>query len=290
MAPIADPFAVIAAPAELEPLADLFGDFAGESNREVEPPSLPAETISPSPTSVPAASPAVPAPSKRLIWMVGGGVGVLALILAFVFRPRGNDKEASAPAQKSSTAKKSKSSTTPKAKPPQTSNSEVVAATNTPRLIRFIRIELPRKGVLSLAEVEALHPDSRNVAAYGTAEQSTTEGRVAALAIDGNTSGKFSDNTQSLTKETDNPWWQLDLGGAYPLEKIVIHNCVEPGMSERLAGFTLLLLDNYRRPLVELRDLPAPNPRSEFVVSTLKSSPPASATAGPAKAKPRTKP
>ncbi len=291
VAPIADPFALIAAPAEVEPLANLFGDFQEEASHEVEPPSPPVPIISPSPTSPPADSPAVRPPSKRLIWMIGGGVGLLVLILGFVFWPKGKHDEAPASSQKNSTAKKTKSSTTPKAKPSQTSNIEPVAvaaaAGNAPRLIRFIRIELPRKGVLSLAEVEALHPDGRNVASYGTAEQSTTEGRGAALAIDGKTSGKFGDNTQSLTKDSDNPWWQLDLGGAYPLEKIVIHNCADPGMSERLAGYTLLLLDNYRRPLAEMRDQPAPNPRSEFVVSKLPSPAPASATPGPAKAKPR---
>ena len=291
-APIADPFAVIAEPAEQEPMANLFGDFAEESSREVEPGSLPAATISPSPTSPPAAIPAARPPSKRLMWMVGGGVGVLALILAFVFRPRGNDKEATASAPKNSTSKKAKTSTPSKAKPTESSNNEpaavaaVAAAANTPRLIRYIRIELPRKGVLSLAEVEALHFDKRNVASYGTAEQSTTEGRGAALAIDGNISGKLSDNTQSLTRDSDNPWWQLDLGGAYPLEKIVIHNLTDPGLSERMAGYTLLLMDNNRRPLAELKDQPAPNPRSEFVVSTM---PAASMTLAPAKAKPRKK-
>ena len=288
-APIADPFTEIAEPAEQEPMANLFGDFAEESSREVEPGSLPAATISPSPTSPPAAIPAARPPSKRLMWMVGGGVGVLALILAFVFRPRGNDKEATASAQKSSTSKKAKTSTPSKAKPTESPNNEpaaVAAAANTPRLIRYIRIELPRKGVLSLAEVEALHFDKRNVASYGTAEQSTTEGRVAALAIDGNISGKLSDNTQSLTRDSDNPWWQLDLGGAYPLEKIVIHNLTDPGMSERMAGYTLLLMDNNRRPLAELKDQPAPNPRSEFAVSTM---PAASMMLAPAKAKPRKK-
>ena len=221
--------------------------------------------------------------------MAGGGVGLLVLILGIVFRPKGNRDEAAAPPPKKSTAKKIKSPTPDKDqdKPPQSSNSEVVAA-NTPRHIRYIRIELPRKGVLTLAEVETLY-DNRNVAAYGaTAEQSTTEGAAAAaLAVDGNTSGKASDKTQSQTKDTDKPWWKVDLGGAYPLEKIVIHNGTDPGMSERLAGFTLLLLDRYGRTIVELKDQPAPNPRSEFIVSTL---PLASAPPGPAKSKPRKTP
>lgn len=296
-APVALPFVVAEASSEPDPLANLFGVLEEESSPEVEPSPAPAKTISPPSSSLPpGGSPTAPRSSKRLTWMAGGGVALLVLILGIVFRPKGNRDEAAAPPPKKSTAKKTKSPTPDKdkdkdkGKPPQSTNSEVVA-TNASRHIRYIRIELPRKGVLTLAEVETLF-ENRNVAAYGaTAEQSTTEGAAAAaLAIDGNTSGKAGDKTQSQTKDSDKPWWKLDLGGAYPLEKIVIHNGTDPGMSERLAGFTLLLLDRNGRTVVELKDQPAPNPRSEFVVSTLKSSPPASATPGPAKSKPRKTP
>ena len=282
--PVAVPVIVTAAPVKPEPLTNLFGNLEAESNSEAEPPTSSAKTISPNPKSFPADSSTAARPSQRQIWMAGGA-GLLVVILAFVFRPRGDDDETSARSQKNSTAKKSNSLTTAKATPPTSSKSDA-AATNTPRRIRFIRIELPRKGVLTLAEVEAFY-DGRNVAPYGSAEQSTTEsGAAAALAIDGNTSGKLSDNSHTLTKDTDEPWWQLDLGGTYPLEKIVIHNRTDAGMGEQLAGFTLLLLDQYRRPIVELRNQPAPNPHSEFVVDSLASTVPASATPAPTNSKP----
>ena len=138
-----------------------------------------------------------------------------------------------------------------------------------------------------MAEVETFY-DNRNVASYGAlAEQSSTEGAAAAgRAVDGKTSGKAGDNSLSQTKDTDMPWWKVDLGGGYPLEKIVIHNATDPGASERMAGFTLLLMDRSGRTIVELKDQPAPNPRSEFVVKDL---PLAIATPASGKPKPRKK-
>jgi hypothetical protein len=285
VAPLTDPFAGIAAPAEPEPTANLFGDFAEESSPAVEsaPASVPSVPASPPPA---AGTPAAPRSTKRPMWLVGGGVGLLLLILGAVFWPKRAREEAPAQAPKKSTAKKSK------APPSEDDNSaqpaaRAVESANIPRNIRFIRIELPRKGVLSLAEVETIY-DNRNVAAYGaTAEQSSTEGAAAAgLAVDGKTSGNAGDRSLAQTKDTDRPWWKLDLGGAYPLEKIVIHNATDPGAGERMAGFTLLLMNHFGQTVVELKDQPAPNPRSEFIVKSL---PLANATPAPAKPKPRKK-
>lgn len=286
VAPVANPFAELAAPVESEPMANLFGNFDEEPSHAVEAPPSPAPTVSPTPPSPPAVSPTAARSSKKLIWIAGGGIGLLVLILGIVFRPKGDRDDAPAPSPKKSTAKKKKTPT-PDVDQPVKPAPSAVAAANFPRNIRFIRIELPRKGVLAIAEVETLY-DNRNVASYGaTAEQSSTEGpAVAARAVDGKTSGKAGDNSLSQTKESDMPWWKVDLGGAYPLEKIVIHNATDPGMSERMAGFTLLLTDNVGRTIVELKDQPAPNPRTEFVVSTL---PLAVATPAPAKPKPRKK-
>ncbi len=283
--PIFTPVGVTAPPAEQSPLTDLFGVLEEKPTLEFETPSLDTPVISASPPTPPTASskPSRPLNPKYLI--VGGGAVVLILIVAFVFRPRGNDTSSASRAPKSSTAKK-KSSAAAKPKPEPEQDAPLQATPpKGPRRIRFIRIELPRKGVLTLAEVEAWY-DGRNVSSYGFAEQKSTEGgAAAALAIDGNPAGNFAANSQSSTTDSDQPWWQLDLGGAYPLEKIVIHNRTDPGMSERLQGFTLLLLDDKRRPLVELKDQPAPAPRSEFVVSTLPAAP--LPTRGPAKSKPK---
>lgn len=288
-APIAAPVIDTAMPpVEQSPLSDLFGSLDAAAPPEFESPTLDTPVTTASPPTPPVASSKPSQTSNRKSLMVGGGaVVVLILILGFVFRPRGNDSSSESRAPKSSTSKKKSSAAAkPKPEPDQDATPEVVATpTKGPRLIRFIRIELPRKGVLTLAEVEAWY-DNRNVASYGFPEQKSTDGAAAAkLAVDGNPAGNSAAKSQSSTTESDQPWWQLDLGGAYPLEKIVIHNRTDAGMSERLKGFTLLLMDDKRRPLVELKDQPAPAPRSEFIVSTLPAAPPM--TRGPAKSKPK---
>ncbi len=294
--PIAAPIAVTAMSSEPAPLANLFdfSDAGTTSSAEPQPPPVKASVPSP---KLPAADASKPARfANRHTWMIVTIASVLVVFLAFVLWPLGGDEKTPARSKKT-TAKKS-SGTEPSQKPklsaveqpqsdPQPAAISDPAASDKRKRIRFIRIELPRKGVLTLAEVEAF-TDGRNVASYGFAEQkNTANGAVAARAIDGNPSGKFSDNSQTHTEETDSPWWQLDLGGAYPLDKIVIHNRTDAGTSERLAGFSLLLLDASRRKVLELKNQPAPAPRSEFVVKTLTST--ASATAGPANSKPTSK-
>jgi hypothetical protein len=272
------------AAAELDSMANLFGSFEPELSRAAGPPPVPTLTSSPTPSPPPIASLTAARSSKKLIWIACGGIGALALILGIVFRPKGDRDEV--PAPKKSTSKKPKAKT-PDDDTPASPESSAVTAANIPKIIRFVRIELPRKGVLSVAEVETFY-DNRNVASYGAlAEQSSTEGAAAAgRAVDGKTSGKAGDNSLSQTKDTDMPWWKVDLGGGYPLEKIVIHNATDPGASERMAGFTLLLMDRSGRTIVELKDQPAPNPRSEFVVKDL---PLAIATPASGKPKPRKK-
>ena len=292
--PIAAPVAATAAQSEPAPLSNLFDFSEVGAAREVHPQPPPATGSAPIPKSPVADGLNTVRFADRRIWIIGGA-SVLILILAFVLWPRGNDEKKTvrskkAPTKKSPTpapSKKSKSSTaTLPQSDPQTAANNVSTASDKRRRIRFIRIELPRKGVLTLAEVEAF-TDGRNVASYGVAEQkNTANGGVAARAIDGNPSGLFADNSQTHTEETDNPWWQLDLGGGYPLDKIVIHNRTDAGSAERLAGFTLLLMDDNRRKILELKDQPAPAPRSEFVVNATA---PASPTPGPAKSKPSAK-
>ncbi len=132
---------------------------------------------------------------------------------------------------------------------------------------RFVRIELPRRGTLTLAEVE-IYSGGRNVARRGTATQkNTSHGGVASRAIDGNTSGKYGQGGQTHTEEnTDQPWWEVDLLEEVPIESIVIYNRDEDSLGERLAGFTLKVLDSGRREVFAQSDLPAPTPRSEFTL------------------------
>ncbi len=122
---------------------------------------------------------------------------------------------------------------------------------------RYIRIELPRKGTLTLAEVQAF-VDGVNVAPSGTATQSSTAYDAAAQrAIDGNTNGDFNSGTQTHTREDEkHPWWEVDLKSGQDVSEIVIWN--REGFEDRLEGFTLTVLDAQRRELFKKTRIPAP--------------------------------
>ncbi|HET6882375.1 MAG TPA: discoidin domain-containing protein, partial [Pirellulales bacterium] len=124
---------------------------------------------------------------------------------------------------------------------------------------RFVRIELPRKGTLTLAEVE-VYSGGRNVARHGKASQKDTAyGGEAARAIDGNTSDQYGGGGQTHTQEnTPEPWWEVDLGETYPLERIVIFNRGDGDLGKRLEGFTLRVLDSARHEVFKRTGIAAP--------------------------------
>jgi putative heme-binding domain-containing protein len=134
---------------------------------------------------------------------------------------------------------------------------------------RYVRVELPGRGTLTLAEVE-VYSGGQNVARQGRATQkNTAHGGDASRAIDGNTSGRFADGGQTHTEEnTARPYWELDLGRELPLERIVIYNRTDGNLGQRLEGFSLRVLDAQRGERLVLEGLPAPQPRSEWDVST----------------------
>src|SRR4029079_12433669 len=125
---------------------------------------------------------------------------------------------------------------------------------------RFVRIELPGgKKTLTLAEVE-VYSGGRNIARQGKASQKNTAfGGDANKAIDGNKSGKFGDGGQTHTQEnTQNPWWEVDLGSDLPIETVAIYNRTEPGMDKRLDGFTIKVLDAARNAVFTQQGVKAP--------------------------------
>ncbi len=64
-----------------------------------------------------------------------------------------------------------------------------------------------------------------NVAPLGAASQSSTAyGGVAARANDGETNGRFGNNSVTHTNHDRNAWWQLDLGELYDIQDIVVYN------------------------------------------------------------------
>ena len=128
---------------------------------------------------------------------------------------------------------------------------------------RYVRVELPGRGTLTLAEVEVMS-SGENVARRGRASQKNTAyGGDAARAIDGNKSGNYGDGGQTHTEEnTVEPFWEVDLGDEYPIDQIVIYNRVE--IPDRLNNFTLKVLDEKRNEVFKKDKNPAPSVKVAF--------------------------
>ncbi|MEQ9302317.1 MAG: carbohydrate-binding protein, partial [Marinoscillum sp.] len=92
--------------------------------------------------------------------------------------------------------------------------------------------------------IAGTNPVGTNIALNGTATQSSTAySGVASRAIDGNTSGNWSDGSVTHTSaDTSNPWWEVDLGGTYDIDYIDIYNRTNC-CSERLSNFTVSVID-----------------------------------------------
>jgi putative heme-binding domain-containing protein len=129
---------------------------------------------------------------------------------------------------------------------------------------RYVRIEIPRRATLTLAEVEVLS-EGRNVARSGKASQSATaHGGDASRAIDGKKSPVYGNGGQTHTPEDQpNPWWEVDLGSELPIEQIVVYNRGE-GFEKRLDGFTLKVLDSGRNEVFAQADIPGPKLHATF--------------------------
>lgn len=129
----------------------------------------------------------------------------------------------------------------------------VVPKENAPPQVRYVRVERPGKQTyLMLAEVQVFS-GPENVALQGTASQITTgfEG-VASRANDGNTNGGyFEANSVSHTEKADDPWWEVSLKEAAPVERIVIWNRTDSGGPGSLAGTKVYALDEKRQTLWE---------------------------------------
>jgi putative heme-binding domain-containing protein len=130
---------------------------------------------------------------------------------------------------------------------------------------RFVRVELPRKGTLTLSEVEVFS-GGVNIARQGRATQkNTAHGGDASKAIDGGTGGIYGSGNLTHTEEnTSNPWWEVDLGDEFPIDSIVIWNRTEGDLGNRLDGFTLRILDARRSEVWKQEKNPAPKRNVKF--------------------------
>jgi len=127
---------------------------------------------------------------------------------------------------------------------------------------RYVRIELPgRARTLTLAEVE-VYSNNKNVARDGKATQkNTASGGAASRGIDGNKNGNYNAGGQTHTQEnTENPWWEVDLGAEMPIDSIVVYNRTDPNLGKRLDGFTVQVLAGDRKTVAfEKKGVPAPD-------------------------------
>ncbi|WP_373651018.1 PVC-type heme-binding CxxCH protein [Schlesneria sp. DSM 10557] len=141
----------------------------------------------------------------------------------------------------------------------------IAGTTSKGTLGRYVRVELPGKGTLTLAEVEVLS-GGVNIARRGKATQkNTASGGDASRGIDGNKSGAYGDGGQTHTEEnTAQPWWEVDLGEVYPIDQINIFNRTE--IPDRLDQFTLKVLDDKRAEVFVKEKNPAPKVSVSFTL------------------------
>lgn len=116
---------------------------------------------------------------------------------------------------------------------------------------RYLQIVLPgAQRILSLAEVQVYAGDA-NIAFNGKAiEGSIFNNANATRAIDGNTSGNYSDLSIASTESEMNPWWELDLGAEYAITKIVIYNTTDC-CRDRINPASVLLLNDAKQSVWE---------------------------------------
>ncbi len=134
---------------------------------------------------------------------------------------------------------------------------------------RFVRVEVPGKQkMLSLAEVQVFN-GSENVAQKGEAKQISTDyDGPAKLAIDGNTNGHyFEGKSVTHTALGDDPWWEVDLKSAQPIDRVVLWNRTDGGAGARLVNFKIIVLDDARKVVWEQTSAAAPNPSQPYSLS-----------------------
>lgn len=148
---------------------------------------------------------------------------------------------------------------------------QIALSGQTSPIARIVRIEIPgTEKILSLAEVQ-IFSAGVNVAVNGTAAQSTTDYEgPAQYAIDGNTDGEFEKKSVTHTAMSDNPWWEVDLGGNKAIERLKIWNRTGGGVHKRLADFRITLLDDARHVVWEQTVAESPNPSAEFSPSNVR--------------------
>lgn len=136
---------------------------------------------------------------------------------------------------------------------------------------RYVRItNTGKKQLLSLAEVQVFS-EGNNVAGQGKATQhSTAFGGPPNLAIDGNTDGDYQKKSVTHTGTADDPWWEVDLGSAKPIDRIAVWNRTDNNLHTRLKDFAVTLLDEDRETVWTQQIADPPNPSADYSPSNVR--------------------
>gem|GEM_PF-980458 len=132
---------------------------------------------------------------------------------------------------------------------------------------QFVRVELKgAKKTLSVAELQVFSGGA-NVALKKEAKQNATgAGGVASRGVDGNTDGNWGGKSVTHTPGNKrDPWWEVDLGQEYAVDKIVIWNRTGGRIGDRLNGCVISLLATDRKPVWTVT-CPKPGDKREFTV------------------------
>ncbi|MBU2950956.1 discoidin domain-containing protein [Tamlana agarivorans] len=113
----------------------------------------------------------------------------------------------------------------------------------------------------SFITVTSTSSGSDNLAIYGTASQSSTAyGGQASRAIDGNSSGVWSESSTTHTANETNPWWEVDLGSARSIGDIVVFGRTDSCCKTRLTNFTVTVMDGDRNTVFSQAFTAFPDP------------------------------
>jgi len=142
-----------------------------------------------------------------------------------------------------------------KPKPPSNLISREYA---TAEIVAILKVPAARRDVAQRTRLRAyLDTITENIARKGTASQSSmVEDNKPAHAIDGHFGGRYVQ-----TEAQDGPWWQVDLGAASDIDRIVVWSRVELDNSHLLRHFDVVVLDEDRREVWRrggISDAPVP--------------------------------
>lgn len=151
---------------------------------------------------------------------------------------------------------------------------QIVPETSRPQQARYVRItNLGADQILSLAEVEVFR-GSENIAGQGSASQSSTAFRgPAKYAVDGNTSGEYTDASTTHTAQEQDPWWELDLGQLQPIDGVRLWNRTDNKLHVRLSNFRIDLLDEQRNTVWQSTIADPPNPSERYATNSTRDIP-----------------